>query len=158
MTDDLWIVIPRWEDFQHRDSARSQVPPWIKDHTEQLSKDDYLDLTFAQRGLLGDIRKEYARSRRELSGNTLRLSRRLGQKVTKKMLQPLIDAGFITIVAGRPARTLAGIPAGVEVEIEKEKAFDLPVSRPHRQPATPAKPQPGFTHIKDLITQTLETP
>ena len=102
-----WIVIPNWDKFQHRDAWRSRVPTWICDYLEQDGRDDYRDLTLAERGLLACLRREYASSRGRMSANTLSLSRRIGAQVLSKQLERLNHAGFIEIVASKPA----GIPA-----------------------------------------------
>lgn len=124
MSEQRWIVFPGWERFQHRDAARSNVPTWIKDFTEQLSKDEYLDLTWQQRGLLHDLRLEYARAKRQLSASTTSLSRRLGQTVRFSQLEALSDAGFIELSASKPARADARKDASLEVEVEV-KSKDL---------------------------------
>lgn len=111
MASESWIVIPRWNDFQHPDTTRSGVMPWLKNFTRLLSDDAYLDLTFPQRGLLHSIWLEYARSRGQLrmsNGSThVSLSRRLGQTVRVSQLEALNHAGFIEFSASRPASTVA---------------------------------------------------
>lgn len=114
MSGERWIIIPGWDKFQHRDGFRQRVPTWIKDYTEQTNKDAYLELTFHQRGLLSDLRREYAATRRQLLGTTSALSRRLGQRVTENSLQALYRAGFIEFVASEPASDLASEPAVTE--------------------------------------------
>lgn len=130
---DLWIVIPRWEEFQHRDVGRSKVPPWIKNLTRLLSDDDYLDLTWEQRGLLHGLWLEYARSLRHLrvvrapserqpTAGLGSLSRRLGRTVRFSQLEALRDAGFIELSAVRPASKVASTnDATLPVQKEKEK-------------------------------------
>jgi hypothetical protein len=139
MSFDQWIVIPRWEDFQHRDMARSSVPPWIKTYTRLLANDDYLALSHHLRGVLLGIWLEYARSTRQLRGSTSALSRRLGQRVTTRDLQSLNDAGFIGFSASKPASNLASALAGVEVEVEVEPPLpplrgDAPMAPKPREP------------------------
>jgi hypothetical protein len=90
------IVIPRWEDFQH---YGNRDPVWIKNHTRLLSKDEYLELTFHQRGVLHGLWMEYARARRQLTGSTSAISRRLGGRVTRATLEALNHAGFVDILA-----------------------------------------------------------
>ena len=111
MSDELWIVIPRWNDFQHPDTTRSGVMPWVKNFTRLLSDDRYLDLSFVQRGILHSIWLEYARSRGKLrmstDGTLVSLSRRLGQNVRLAQLVALNDAGFIEFSASSPASTRA---------------------------------------------------
>jgi hypothetical protein len=114
MTAERWIVIPGWDKFQHRDGFRQRVPTWIKDYTEQTNKDAYLELTFHQRGLLSDLRREYAATRRQLRGDTSALTRRLGQRVAEDSLQALNRAGFIAFSASAPASDYASDPAVTE--------------------------------------------
>jgi hypothetical protein len=114
MTGSGWIVIPNWDKFQHRDGFRQRVPTWIKDYTEQTSRDDYLDLTLQQRGLLADLRREYAVTRGRLRSDPAALTRRLGVRVQKKTLEALVYAGFIQISASEPASDNASEPASTE--------------------------------------------
>lgn len=115
-----WIVIPRWEEFQHRDADRVAVPTWIKTFTRLLSDQAYLDLTAAQRAVLHGIWLEYARTRRELPVSTTSLSRRLNLRVTQKTLDSLNHAGFIDISASKPARNHASTTASTEKRREEE--------------------------------------
>jgi hypothetical protein len=94
--DSGYIEIPNWDKFQH---YRNRRPAWIKCYVDLLARDEYLDLTFPQRGLLHGIWMEYARSPRNIPGDTLKLSRRLGGRVTKHSLNALVQAGFIEICA-----------------------------------------------------------
>jgi len=89
---DGWIVIPNWRRFQH---YRNRQPKWIKVYTELMSDPAFLNLTFAQRGLLISLWLEYARSRRDLVDNTVKLSRQLSDRVLNAQLETLNDAGFI---------------------------------------------------------------
>ncbi|HKE76648.1 MAG TPA: hypothetical protein VKB57_23725 [Acidimicrobiales bacterium] len=113
MTDEpeRWIVPTNFGKFQHRDAWRSRMPTWICDYLEQDGRDDYRSLTMAQRGVLACIRREYARSRGRLRWSAGGLSARFGSRVTERQLIALSDAGFIQVVASRPA----GIPASTEV-------------------------------------------
>lgn len=116
-----WIVIPEWEKWQAR---RDRHDPWIKDYVDQLDRDEYVSLTFADRGLLGDIRRLFSR----LDGH-LKVSSLPGltqQKVRQKSLDSLRGAGFIEILAAKPpplGRQFAANPRpirGLEVEVEVE--------------------------------------
>lgn len=123
MDGDRWIVVPRWDEFQHRDMARSSVPPWIKNMTRLLHDEDYLALSLMQRGILHGIWLMYASHRRVLSESEARreLVRSAAEaRRWRDTIVSLSDAGYIVIVAGRPARYLAGNPAGLEVETETE--------------------------------------
>lgn len=115
-----WLIIPRWDDFQHRDMARSSVPPWIKTYTKLMGDDAFLGLSFHLRGILVSIWLEYATARRQLSGSTVALSRRLGQRVTTRDLEALNHAGYIDFSASKPASNTASVPASLEVEVERE--------------------------------------
>lgn len=119
-----WISVSGWRRFQHYDPAK-RVPPWIKNNTDLMANDAYLSLTEHRALMLHRLWLEYASSRCELSDDTLRLSRRLGMKVTTLDLDALNHAGFIDIVASavlaegyHPASARAH---DVEVETEKEK-------------------------------------
>jgi hypothetical protein len=96
---DQWIWIPNWDGpdgFQH---YRNRDPIWIKNYTRLLSHDAYMDLSFTRRGILHGIWMEYASSARRLRGDTLTLTRRLGQKVSRRDLESLNHAGFIELLA-----------------------------------------------------------
>ena len=127
---DRWIVIPRWDEFQHRDMARSSVPPWIKLYTKLMSDDEFLGLSFHLRGLLVSLWLEYAAARRQLSGSTVALTRRLGQRVTVRDLESLNHAGFIEVSASKPAGAHAGKAAGLEVEVDKKVLVATPKTEP----------------------------
>lgn len=116
---ELWIVIPHWEEFQHRDVSRSDnVPPWIKAYTKLLSDDDFLDLSHHLRGVLLGLWLEYARSTRQLRDSTVTLTRRLGQRVMTRDLQSLNDAGFITFVASKPLAARQQTASLEEIRVE----------------------------------------
>lgn len=123
-----WIVIPRWEELQHRDAARSAVPTWIKLYTELGSKEEFLALSFHQRGVLVGLWLEYARSKRQLRDSTLSLTRRLGQRVLRRDLKALNDAGFIRISASKPARKGASVPASLEKKRVEKRVVTLSTS------------------------------
>ncbi len=113
MTDAQYIRIARWGEFQH---YKDRDPKWIKNYTRLLSDDAYLKLTLTQRGVLHGIWMEYARSAGELPGSTSTLSRRLNQKVLKRTLDSLVQAGFIELVASSHKEE----PASPEVEKRRE--------------------------------------
>lgn len=147
MTDG-WIVIPRWDEFQHRDMARSTVPPWIKLYTKLMGDDEFRALSFHRRGILVSLWLEYAAARRQLRGGTLTLTRRLGQRVTRADIDSLSRAGFIEVSASRPAGNHASNLASLEVEVEK-KVLSVPLKKaeprvPFSAPkGPPAAPTPG---------------
>lgn len=131
MTDERWIVIPRWDEFQHRDMARSSVPPWIKNLTRLLGDEDYLALTLMQRGILHGLWMMYASHRRVLSESEARhFLCRSGAEARRwrDTMEALNHAGFIAIVAVRPARHIASEHASLEVEVEVEGLYKTPRS------------------------------
>lgn len=94
--EQFYITIPRWDDFQH---YKGREPKWIKCYTRLLHDDDYLGLTGPQRAVLHSLWMLYAESGRKLPVNTSKLSRKIGLRVTKRTLEALNHAGFITFVA-----------------------------------------------------------
>lgn len=122
MSDSGWVVVARWDEFQHPDVARSKVPPWVKNHTRLLSDEAYLNLTPHQRAVLHGLWLEYARTRRQLTANTASLTRRLALRVTTRQLKALNEAGFIQIVASKPASTVASLEGDREREVEKKNS------------------------------------
>jgi hypothetical protein len=141
-----WIVIPHWNDpdgFQH---YKDRNPTWIKNYSWLLSDEDYLRLSWGQRGVLHGVWLEYARSDGQLPSNTLGLSRRLGQKVLKKTLDALNHAGFIRFVASKPPRLSASLE---KLREEKEKKE---LKAPPRQTPNPnSKPKPFTEEERPLI-------
>jgi hypothetical protein len=119
-----WIVVTRWDEFQH---YSKRDPIWVKVYTRLLADENYLGLTFHQRGVLQGIWLEYARSTRQLPGSTLSLTRRLGGKVSTRDLAALSDAGFIAIVASTP---LAARYHDASPETETETETYNPVTEP----------------------------
>lgn len=117
---DMWIVVARWDEFQHRDMARSSVPPWIKNFTKLMHDDAYRKLTGHQRAVLHGIWLEYASARRQLILSTTSLTHRLGLRVTTQHLEVLRDAGYIEFSASKPASAVASDLASLEVEVEVE--------------------------------------
>lgn len=118
MRSDSWVVIPRWDDFQH---YANRDPIWVKVYTRLMSDDAFVGLTFHQRGILQSIWLEYARANRQLSGSTLTLTRRLGGRVSTRDLEALSHAGFIEITASKPVIEVAIPEVETEPEAEKEK-------------------------------------
>lgn len=99
--------------------------PWIKEYTEQLHDDDYRGLTLAERGLLGGLRQLFAASDGRLTANTRDLTRALNAHVYGRQLQRLSDAGFIEIVASKPARMSASTPAGTYASLEEKRENEV---------------------------------
>jgi hypothetical protein len=114
-----YISVHNWRKFQHYDPAK-RTPVWIKDHLDQQDRDDYRALTFAQRGLLQNIRQAYARSHCTLRDDPAALTRRFGQRVRRRQLDALNHAGFIDFVASAALADGYQV-ASTEVEVEVEK-------------------------------------
>jgi len=95
--DDEWIVVPGWRKFQH---YKDRSPTWIKVYTDLNSRDDWLGLTWGQRGVLVTAWLEYARAATHLRSQTLR---RLGSSASNRYLQrdleALNDAGLLHLLA-----------------------------------------------------------
>jgi hypothetical protein len=134
MTDGRWIVIPKWDEFQHPDTARSGVPPWIKVYTRLLHNDAWLGLNPHERCLLLGVWLEYASAQRQLKVETTSveggvkvggksLSRRLNMRVFTSHLESLNDAGFIDFSASKPA---SNVQANLQAQKEKEKEKENP--------------------------------
>lgn len=98
--DAAWIVIPGWEKFQH---YKDRDPPWIKNYTRLLRKDEYLDLTAHQRAVLHGIWLLAAQNdnQGQVRLNTSSLSRQLNLRVSSRQLESLNHAGFIEFSASK---------------------------------------------------------
>jgi hypothetical protein len=132
-TTELWIVIPRWDDFQHPDTTRTGNIPWVKNFTRLLSDDAYLSLTDNQRAVLHGLWLDYARSRGKVPENTAKLSRRLSLRVTKRTLEALNHAGFIEFSA-------SSAQAELQAQTRRDKTREenalnqIPISPPTASP------------------------
>ena len=118
---DEWIGIPNWdgpEGFQH---YSDRDPIWIKNYTRLLSHDGYRDLTMNRRGILHGIWLAYASSAGRVRGDTLSMTRLLGQRVLSSDLISLSDAGFIEILASPHARPRARERDIDQKEVEAEQ-------------------------------------
>jgi hypothetical protein len=117
-----WVVIPHWERFQHYGDRR---PVWVKNYTEQLDNEDYLELSVTARGLLNDLRLLYAKRKKQVPNSPSLLSHLLGYKVTSRDINRLCKAGFLEISASKPASESASESArdstrSLEVDKDKE--------------------------------------
>lgn len=136
-----WIVIPNWDRFQHYTHRR---PLWIKVYTDLLRKDEYLELSFAERGLLHGIWLAYADRNGLLK--TAELSAVLQDRARQAHVESLNHAGLIGVSASKPlsldlkegSRAREAIPAtanvrrarawihnGAAAEIPKERLADV---------------------------------
>lgn len=130
-----WISVRNWRKFQHYDPSK-RAPIWVKNYTDLMDNDDYLELTAHQRAVLHGIWLAYAASRCQLRVNTASLSARLALRVTMRQLDALSHAGWIDIVA---SKTLADgyQDASPEVEVEKK---EINPSLPQPDPKDVAPP------------------
>jgi hypothetical protein len=121
MAADEWIIVPNWGKFQH---YGDREPVWIKVYTELNSRDDFLALTRAERGLLLTIWLEFARSRARLRVKTILAL--CDSRARREHLIPLSDAGFIELSASAPER-LPASPRARREEVEEEKEVEAPL-------------------------------
>ncbi len=128
--EERWIVIPGWDKFQH---YRDRNPNWVKSYVDQLDRDEYLALTFSERGLLENVRLLYARRNEMVRGDTASLTRALTQRVTEKQLQALVDAGYIQLSASKPVAKRSG-SASPEKRREEKKPL-TPYNERNQKPA-----------------------
>lgn len=95
--NERWIVIPGWDKFQH---YKDRNPAWIKVYTELESRDEWRQLTLAERGLLVSIWLEYARSNSPLRASDLHAL--VSAPTRTQHLEALNHAGFIEVSASKP--------------------------------------------------------
>lgn len=119
---ELWIVVRNWKKFQH---YRNRDPIWIKVYTELFDRDEWLNLTLAERGLLIHIWLGYA-----WTDGQLRLSQvrpKSGLRHFQGHITSLVHAGFITLSASRPLapKRLRGKNQGRYVDLHEETALDF---------------------------------
>lgn len=141
-TERRWIVIPRWDDFQH---YKDRDPVWIKNHRALLHNDAYMSLTLHQRGVLHGLWLEYAASNRQIRDNTAAVTRRLGQRVTRRTLDALNHAGFIAFTAS--------LPLAPSYPREEKRREEKKEQEQNLLPPTEAKNAPDTT--EDIYTGTL---
>lgn len=109
-----WIVIRNWDRFQHYGDYRQ--PPWIKMYTALLHDDEFQNLSPTDRQALTSLWLLYAMTRRRVRVDTAKISRAIGQRVTKGTLERLNHAGFVDFSASTP------LALEVEVEVEPPKS------------------------------------
>lgn len=124
-----WLVIPNWDRWQSR---KDRHDPWLKDWIDQLDRDEHLTLTLAERGLIADIRRAYARFDGQLRANVL--PGLIQARVRINQLERLVEAGFLEISAAKP-QPLRGESAArareekeVEIETPKPPFYETPKS------------------------------
>lgn len=115
MSDEHWIVPRNWSRFQH---YKDRAPAWIKNYIDLLSRDEYVELTLTQRGMLHGIWMLYAEKNKPLSSTRSRhlLASNKGEsRHFLSNLEVLEQAGFIELSLAKPYQV-----ASLETEKEKE--------------------------------------
>lgn len=92
MSDQQWIVVRNWADFQHYKDA---WPTWIKFYAGLLHDPNWTDLPESTRLLLAQLFLVYASARAQVPLSTRWLSRQLNMRVTSAQLERLNHAGWI---------------------------------------------------------------
>lgn len=100
MTGDDWITVPHWERFQHYGLSRR--PNWIKNYLGLLDKDEYVDLTFSERGILHGIWLAYAARNGHLRVRDLGPALGVQPRPKPRPLSSLNHAGLILLSSSRP--------------------------------------------------------
>lgn len=99
---DCWIVIPKWDEFQHYTDGRRLK--WIRAWTNVLDNDDFLALSFHLRGVLHSLWVAYATAEGQLRASPQTLHRQLGGTVKIRDLEALNHAGFLRFSGTKPDR------------------------------------------------------
>jgi len=135
-----YLVICHWARFQH---YKDRNPPWIKNYTELLSDEAYLELSGHRRAILHGLWLEYARSHCRLPVDTRILTRRLNLKVTMADLAALSHAGFTATSdsapqAPRPSPDSTPRARSQEAEAERAHQVLSSANGPEGEPADEA--------------------
>lgn len=117
-TDERWIVVPRWAEFQH---YRDRRPLWIKNYGRLLHDHAYTELSLLERGALHGIWLLYSEAGGILSEELARRQLCASKSEAgrwRRTLDRLSDAGFLSLSASKP---LAARYQNASLETEKEK-------------------------------------
>jgi hypothetical protein len=101
VSDERWIEVPRWDEFQH---YTKRDPIWIKNYTRLLRDDAYADLSYAQRGVLHTVWMLYAVHDGVLSERAVTRagsSQYNDSRYVRRHLEALNHAGFIRFLASK---------------------------------------------------------
>jgi hypothetical protein len=125
VSEDRWIVVPKWHEFQH---YKDRVPPWIKVYLELLDKDEFATLNASDRGVLMTIWLLYARQKGPFRVSKVRSNART--KSVERALERLNHAGFIEVRASNPLapekrREERDGYGEVETPVERELSIEL---------------------------------
>jgi hypothetical protein len=130
-----WIVVRNWDKFQH---YKDRDPAWIKLYMELRNRDEWRQLTLAQRGLLVCIWQEYAAANGEL--RTSDLPSLILQKLPLNSLESLSHAGFIELAASKP---LALARAGAR---SREEETETETPKPPLEKGVDSRPKKKRVH------------
>ncbi len=155
MSEPRYIHIHNWDRFQHPDATRNRraAMPWVKDYVAQLDDDDYLSLTFSQRGVLQGLRLMYA-ARRGRGISEAQAKRVLCTSAAEarwwlQHLASLNHAGFIDFSASKDASNLASDLQAPDVDVDREEETILPsVARPDPPFHGEEPPENGWTGLE----------
>ena len=133
MSDDLYIWVNRWDEFQTYQEKRGKkwVPPWIKTYPRQLDDERYYKLTDAQKLLLHELRLVFSSASLWVPFDTSWLCRKLGRKVRKDSIEALNHAGLITICSRTVLERFQDAfwnGSTLEVELEEELTHSPPTT------------------------------
>lgn len=136
-----YIDMCHWERFQHKDIWRKSGgrPPWIKNYTQLLHKDEYTTLSCAQRGILHGLWLLYASTGRSVSESVARrylVGSEGDAKYWRVNIESLRNAGFIEILS-QPIRAVVA----PRVEERREETLSKDVSRARAATAEREIPQ-----------------
>jgi hypothetical protein len=143
--DPRYIHIRNWDRFQHYKN-RGKIT-WIKDYGAQLSDDDWLTLTFAQRGLLQGLRLLYA-SRSPLgidqtvARNTLCTNQGDSSHFARN-LEALNHAGLVVLSSSKRLDDSAKTSSPEEETEREEEKNQEHDQNPSIQPSSRTPPEPN---------------
>ena len=146
---DRWIVIPRWDEFQH---YKDRDPIWIKDYVLQVRQDEWLYSRLSQRGVLWGLRLLYTETNGALSetGARQKLVRSASDaRRWREHLEALNHAGFIELSASKPLAS--------ETETEKERTTaGEPTEGPTATPSPKTAFAEGFGNLQQPLLALVE--
>lgn len=119
MSQERWIVVCNWNQFQH---YKDRNPSWIKNYTELLSDPNYLALGSFHRALLHGVWLLYAAARGEVPASPAYIAKRLGFPTEREARE--------RVTRGQPAGdwlVTDGQLTGDSRVTEDEEAGDRPV-------------------------------
>jgi hypothetical protein len=145
MSDDPWIIVPNWSKYQH---YKDREPTWIKLYLELNSRDDWLDLTDAERGLLVLVWVAFACSKGQLKFHNLPANTR--QKHRRRTLQRLNHAGWVRLSDTKPPRHAVSLARSREEEVLRTSSKERASAR--------ARTGGSRTHAEEEHQPTAEPP